>query len=357
MIDSERFKLLYGPYRPPQYRVGDKLPCEYVGREVKVTGISEGRIQWPRARRPRSLILCGELIRAVRVESVIAVSHHWGVSTKTVWKWRRALGVPSMTLGSRRLRIDYAVETLTPEVRAAAREAMGSAEVRAKLSAMRAGRPQHPNLRAAAREVARRPKSEAWKRGQSERSRKMWENPEKYGLPPRHEWTEQENALLGTDSDSAIAKILGLSRHVVFDQRRRLGIPRIPNRWTDAEIELLGTASDPEVALKLGRTVHSVRIKRTQIGVPSALPRWKEEEIGLLGTASDPEIARRLGRTASCVQSKREQLGIPPFFRRWTKAEVALLGSDTDNTIAELLGRSPDAVKVHRVRLGIPAYR
>ena len=28
MIDSERFKLLYGPYLPPKCRVGDKLPEE-----------------------------------------------------------------------------------------------------------------------------------------------------------------------------------------------------------------------------------------------------------------------------------------------------------------------------------------
>jgi hypothetical protein len=356
MIDSERFKLLYGPYRSPKYRLGDKLPCEYVGREVKVIGISDGRIPWPCARRPRSLILCGELIRAVRAESVLSVAYHWGVGRATVWKWRRALGVPAMTPGSRRLRIDYAMETLTPEVRAAAREAIHSAEVRAKLSAMRAGRPIHPNTKAAMLEAAQRPKSEAWKRGQSERSRKMWEHPEEYGLSPRHEWTAEEIALLGTDSDPAIAKRLGLSRHVVYDQRRRLGIPRIPNRWTDAEIARLGTASDPDVAHQLGRSVNSVRNKRLQLGVPAALVRWTEEEIGLFGTASDPEIARRLGRSAVSVQSKREQLGIPPFFRRWTGAEVALLGTDTDDAIAELLGRSPVAVKVRRGRLGIPAY-
>lgn len=51
MIDSERFKLLYGPYVPPQCRLGDKLRCEYRGREVTVKGMIDAPIQWPYARR------------------------------------------------------------------------------------------------------------------------------------------------------------------------------------------------------------------------------------------------------------------------------------------------------------------
>ena len=45
MIDAERFKLLYGPYLPPKCRIGDKLPCEYRGREVKVKRITDAPIQ------------------------------------------------------------------------------------------------------------------------------------------------------------------------------------------------------------------------------------------------------------------------------------------------------------------------
>ena len=82
MIDSERFKLLYGPYVAPKCRLGDKLPCEYRGREVTVKGMTDAPIQWPCARRNgnASPILCGDLIRAVRTESEIAVAYHWGVS-------------------------------------------------------------------------------------------------------------------------------------------------------------------------------------------------------------------------------------------------------------------------------------
>jgi hypothetical protein len=132
MIDSERFKLLYGPYAVPKCRLGDKLPCEYRGQELTVKGMTDAPIRWPCARRYRnaSPILCGDLIRAVQVESAIAVRHHWGVSRQVVSRWRKALDVGPMTNGSRRLRIEYAAETLTPEVRAKGREAMHSAEVR-----------------------------------------------------------------------------------------------------------------------------------------------------------------------------------------------------------------------------------
>ena len=106
MIDSERFKLLYGPYEVPECKLGDKLLCEYRDREVTVKGMTDALIQWPctsRSKR-RSPIVCGDLVRAIRTESEIAVAHHWGVGYPTVWKWRQALNVPRMTNGSRRLR-------------------------------------------------------------------------------------------------------------------------------------------------------------------------------------------------------------------------------------------------------------
>ena len=31
MNDTERYLLMYGPYKPPKARLGDKLPCEYLG--------------------------------------------------------------------------------------------------------------------------------------------------------------------------------------------------------------------------------------------------------------------------------------------------------------------------------------
>ena len=360
MIDSERFKLLYGPYVVPKCSPGDTLPCEYRGQEVTVNGMTDARIRWPSARRNNrwSPILCGDLIRAVRTESAQAVAYHWGVSDSVVGRWRRALNVGRMPNGSRRLRIEYAAATFTPEVRAKGKEAMHSPEVRAKLSALRKGRRQHPNTLAAALEAAKRPKSEEWKRGQSERSRKMWENPEAYGLPPRRKWTGEELALLGTDTDRAIAQRLGIPMKVVRRERDRLGISGISQRWKEHEIALLGTAPDSQLVATIGKSASAITQKRDKLGIPPfTLFQWTDEKIALLGTASDREVGKKLGISASCVQSKREQLGIPSLVVRWTRAETALLATDTDRTIARLLGRTEMAVKVRRKKLGIPAYR
>lgn len=113
--------------------------------------MTDALISWPLARSGNTdtLIVCGDLARAVRTEAAIAAAYHWGVHSSTVSKWRRALGVPRMTNGTRRLAIEWTSEIFTPEFRAKGREAMGRPDVRAKLSAQRNGRRQHPNTIAA----------------------------------------------------------------------------------------------------------------------------------------------------------------------------------------------------------------
>jgi hypothetical protein len=321
--------------------------------------MTDAPIQWPATRRGRraAVIVCGDLVRAVRVESAIAVAFHWGVSMKTVGHWRRALGAPRTTNGTRRLAIDYTADKLTAEVRAKAERARDCAEVRAKMSAARAGRPPHPNSTAAQREYARRPKPEEWKRRQSAIWRKLWENPEEHGWPARHHWTDQEIALLGTQSDGAIGRLLGLPEYVVYSQRHRLGIPRIARRWTAAEIAVLGTGTDAEVGRKLGKTEGAVRRKRLQLNIPSALAHWTAEEIALLGTDTDPEIARRLGRTTKAVWEKRTSLGIASVIQRWTEEDESWLGTDNDRAVARALGRTENAIRLRRKKRGIPRWR
>jgi hypothetical protein len=278
-----------------------------------VGGITDAPVQWPYRKgvgRP-SCIVCGDLIRAVQTESEIAVAHHWGVSPATVKNWRRALDVPRTTEGTRMLAVAYTPEKLTDEVHAQARAAMGRAEVRAKIRESKVGKPLHPNMVAAQREAARRPKPEAWRRAMAERMKEVWEHPEEHGLPPSHRWTEEEVALLGTDHDAAIAVRLGVARHVVENKRRRLGIPGIVERWTDEEVALLGTRTDREVASQLGRLTAAVRKKRQLMGIPPFVACWTGEEIVLLGTDTDRRVAERLGRTTSAVMTKRMELGIP----------------------------------------------
>src|SRR6266851_1449136 len=103
MQERNRVKLLFGPYRMPRCAVGRLLRCRIRGK-VRVRGISDGPIQWPCTRKAggggkQSLILCGDLVRAVQRESEIAVAHWWGVGISTVWTWRTALGVDPDTEG------------------------------------------------------------------------------------------------------------------------------------------------------------------------------------------------------------------------------------------------------------------
>jgi hypothetical protein len=107
--DADRLKLLSGPYRPPKCQVGRFLRCHVRGR-LRVRGLSDAPIPWPVAggRAGRwQIVVCGSLLKAIRLESEIAVAHHWGVSPQTVWLWRKALGIGTTTEGTSRLRRDH----------------------------------------------------------------------------------------------------------------------------------------------------------------------------------------------------------------------------------------------------------
>jgi hypothetical protein len=310
--DSDRFRLLFGPYECPTCSVGDKVLCEFRDREVVVGGMTDAPIQWPyrKGPGPPGPILFGDLIRAVETESEIAVAHHWGVSNKTVWAWRKAMEVPRMTKGGTQLAIAYAPERLNEEARTSARRAMGRADVRARLSEAKVGKPLHPNMIAAQREAVRKPKTEARKKAASERMRRVWEHPEEHGLPATHRWTDEEIAILGKEHDAMIAERLGVAPHIVEQKRRRLGIPGLLDRWSVEEVAVLGTAKDREIAERLGKTTAAVRRKREILGILPHVARWSEAEIALLGTDTDRAVAEKLGRTASAVETKRMSLGI-----------------------------------------------
>src|SRR5262245_662267 len=104
MHDRERFRLI-SAYSTPRFAYGDHVFCEIRG-EVKIVGLSNGRIPWPKCRsgkRSRAIILYGALADAVRMESAQAVRYWWGVGADTVWKWRKALDVPPVNVGTSRL--------------------------------------------------------------------------------------------------------------------------------------------------------------------------------------------------------------------------------------------------------------
>jgi len=84
----------------------------------------------------------------------------------------------------------------------------------------------------------------------------------------------------------------------VAHRRLRLGIPVCFARrqpWTPEEEALLGTAPDTAIAARLGRHLATVCIRRQKLGIPNACRKlWSPEEDKLLGTKPDEELARTL---------------------------------------------------------------
>ena len=99
MADADKVKLLFGPYRAPPLRRGDRAFCHVRDYPVVVIGWSDARIPRPRClpldppRHGRGPLIDDGLARAIRHESATAVAHWWGVHVSTVLNWRKALGV------------------------------------------------------------------------------------------------------------------------------------------------------------------------------------------------------------------------------------------------------------------------
>jgi hypothetical protein len=80
MKAGDRTKLLFGPYKVPALKRGDRATCLFKDCDVVVTGWTDARISWPRCRPldvPRShpsLLVDEELARAIRHESAGAMA-------------------------------------------------------------------------------------------------------------------------------------------------------------------------------------------------------------------------------------------------------------------------------------------
>ncbi len=224
MLDADRFKLLHGPYRTPRCRLGKKLFCEMRGW-VTVTRISDAPIPWPMMSKQGgkpSLVLCGDLVKAVRRESGIAVAHWFGVSPQTVTKLRKALDVPQVNAGTARLYREYQPEKIPPEVLQLAHERANAPEANAKKAEAKRGKP----LPAIVLEKARR--ANLGRPLSDEHRRKMSEAHRRRGtVPPAMSgrlWTPEEEALLGTMPDEEVARRTDRSLGAVRSHRALLNI-------------------------------------------------------------------------------------------------------------------------------------
>ena len=176
-----------GPYCPPQVQVGQLIKCERFG-EVKVSSWSDAPIPWPLCRikgSSGSIILCGDLARAVQTETAAAVALAWGVDRFTVHKWRRVLNVKRANEGTR--------------------------------ARHRQNRPLV--ISAEANELGITRAHAAPARVQAEKTKR-----ERGHISNRRAWSEEEVAMLGTMPDKEVAQRLGCCERSVSSERRRRGL-------------------------------------------------------------------------------------------------------------------------------------
>jgi lambda repressor-like predicted transcriptional regulator len=86
-------------------------------------------------------------------------------------------------------------------------------------------------------------------------------------------WTPDIIARLGVESDTTIARELGVSIAAVGQARKRLGIARSPlarmegRAWTAAEDSMLGLMTDADLAAKIGVAPKMIWERRLALGI------------------------------------------------------------------------------------------
>ena len=292
---EERFQLLHGPYEPPLVKRG--LVVDEVRGTVRFGGFTNARIPWPRVKKTgrASLVLCGDLVRALQTESGPAIRHHWGVSQATVVNWRRSLGFHGRTEGAERL-VRIGVEL--------ARRPEGRAKIAAAARGRKLGRHQRKRLLAGIKK--------SWRDRRRERRAQLQRGKFASPLHNRTPWVPEEEQWLGKRPDRELVSILGRSLSTIQSRRHQLGIlyrtGHTPKLWTARQDKLLGTRSDKELAQALGQTVDSIANRRRKLGIryvrPDSRP-WTAREERWLGRKSDAAVAQMLGRTVKAIQHRR----------------------------------------------------
>lgn len=190
----------------------------------------------------------------------------------------------------------------------------------------------------------------------------------------RYEWKPEHLALLGTMSDHDVAERIGGKAETVLAKRQAMGVkpfkpetspikgkPRPNFDWNDETVKLLGTMTDSELAKQLGLANTTVAAKRRSLGIPGRNERLPEIVIPpnlrrKLGKWSDALIASKLGVAGSAVSRYRRKLGIAPIMEaKFLPPEAdKLLGNVTDSAVAKQYGVSRTCVGNRRKALGIP---
>lgn len=212
-------KLRFGNYRSPPFKYGVKVDCLARG-EVTIWGQSDGRIPWPIGKKGSalSLVLYGDLAKAVRREAAIAVRFWWGISGSTILKWRRALGI-TLTEGDRLLRRDYMTPKHNRRMTQAATAVANLPGRRAKIAASKRGKPRPPAVIAKIRRANLGKKLPVAVRNKMSLAHKA-----RGTHPPAagKTWGARETALLKSLRPVDVAKRTGRTLKAVYAARRKL---------------------------------------------------------------------------------------------------------------------------------------
>ena len=216
-------KLYFGPYETPRYRIGQSVLCERFGY-VEIVGTSSGRIPWPLGRRPgtrarASLVLFGDLTKAVREETGVAVRYWWGAGVVAVDAMRKALEVSGFTAGTQQRQQEI---NQLPAVKAGRLKAWAKArdpERRRKIAEARKGKPRSPEVVAA---MSRRMKgsrlTESTRAKMSEAHLKRGTRPPAAGPA----WSAEDDELIRTLPPKAAAERTGRTLVAVYQRRNML---------------------------------------------------------------------------------------------------------------------------------------
>jgi hypothetical protein len=210
-------------YKAPLFRYGQVVECARFG-EVRIDGISDGPIPWPVTRRAGgkpSLILYGDLSRAVRLESNLTVQRLFGVKHHTVWVWRRALGVPQNNAGTMARRRELGQTEWFREFRAKGQAKARDPIRRERVAAAKRGKPRPQHVRDALRAANQgRPQSE------ETRAKRRAAHLARGTRPPAagRAWESWEDEALRTMPPSEVAEKTGRTLKAVYLRRRKFGI-------------------------------------------------------------------------------------------------------------------------------------
>lgn len=213
--ESSRSHLIGKVVQCPRCKIGKILTCVIRGDTI-VTRLRETpHGVWPVGRSVvaigpggHHMIVTPELADAIGRESSIGIMRMLGVGKSLVTTWRRELGIAQHNAGTLRLKAE---ETGTPETLAAYNTT------------------NHPAL-----------------------------------------WSDDDLALLGTDSDAAIAVEIGKTQQAVAAMRRRRGIKAIRTYstrqvWCDNDDAIVSNNNNATAAQILKRTVDQIKWRRSTL--------------------------------------------------------------------------------------------